>query len=74
MSCYLRHLDDIFLAASIRATKEQRPRIHAILQEITGEEDCLRVWRSVRMRLLREDTWEELVSQLRARWHQPAIR
>ena len=40
MSCYLRHLDDVLLAAGIRLTKEDRPRIHAIIQEITGEEDC----------------------------------
>ena len=71
MSCYLRHLDDILLAAGIRLTKENRPRVHALIQEITGEEDCPRVWRSVSASLVREDTWEEFVSQLRARWHQP---
>ena len=71
MSCYLRHLDDILLAAGIRLTRENRPRIHTLIQEITGEEDCLRVWRSVNVRLLRDDTWEEFVSQLRIRWHQP---
>ena len=71
MSCYLHHLDDILLAAGIRLTKENRPRIHALIQEITGEEDCLRVWRSVNVRLLRDDTWEEFVAQLRIRWRQP---
>ncbi|MBI2914225.1 MAG: hypothetical protein HYY03_09950 [Chloroflexi bacterium] len=71
MSCYLPHLDDILLAAGICLTKENRPRVHALIQEITGEEDCPRVWRSVRTRLVREDTWEEFVSQLRARWRQP---
>ena len=70
MSCYLRHLDDVLLAAGIRLTKEDRPRIHAIIQEITGEEDCPRVWRSVKVRLLRDKTWEEFVSHLRARWQQ----
>lgn len=73
MSCYLRHLDDVLLAAGIRATREDRPRIHAIIQEITGEEDCPKVWRAVKARLPRDDTWEEFVSQLRTRWRQPVV-
>ena len=71
MSCYVRHMDDILLAAGIRLTKENRPRIHALIQEITGEKECPAVWRSVNVRLLRDDTWEEFVSQLRIRWQQP---
>ena len=71
MSCYLRHLDDILLAAGIRATKENQPRVHAIIQQITGEERCPQIWRSVKARLPREESWEEFVSQLRIRWQRP---
>jgi len=59
------------MAAGIRLTKENRPRLHALIQEITGEQECPRAWRSVKVRLLRDDTWEEFVSQLRTRWRQP---
>lgn len=70
MSCYLRHLDDVLLAAGIQATKENRPHIHALIQQITGEEGCPQIWRSVKARLPREDSWEEFVRQLRTGWHQ----
>ena len=70
MSCYLRHLDDIFLAAGIRLTKADRPRIHAIIQEITQRQTCPEVWRSLKARLPREDTWDQLVFQLRTRWRE----
>ena len=73
MSCYLRHLQDVLLAAGIRHTREDRARIHAVIQEITGREGCPQVWKEVKVRLLREDTWEEFVSQLRVRWRQETV-
>ncbi len=71
MSRYLRHLDDILLAAGIRLTRENRGQVHALVQEITGEQECPRVWRSMKLRLLRDDTWGEFVLLLRVRWRQP---
>ncbi len=71
MSCYLSHLDDIFLAAGIRLTGENRHRVHEIIQEIIGQEGCPQVWKAVKLRLLRSDTWEQFVSELRERWREP---
>jgi len=72
MSCYLRHLDDVLLAAGIRLTHDNRATIHAIIQAITGKKDCPQVWRAAKTLLAREDTWEEFVCQLRARWQHAA--
>ena len=71
MSCYLRHLDDVLLAAGVRLTRENRHRVHSIIQEITGQEGCPQVWKAVKLRLLRSDTWEEFVGELRQRWREP---
>jgi len=43
MSCYLRHLSEVLAAAGIPDTRESRRRAHAMVQEITGEHDCLPV-------------------------------
>ncbi|HEU4759781.1 MAG TPA: hypothetical protein VFT91_07345 [Dehalococcoidia bacterium] len=71
MSCYLRRLDDILLAAGIRLTRENRQRVHEIIQEITGQEGCPQAWKAVKIRLLHEDTWEQFVTELRERWREP---
>jgi len=68
VSCYLRRLEDVLLAAGVRHTRENRGRIHAVLQEMTGERDCPRVWRRVSAMLIREDSWERFVAELRERW------
>ena len=73
MSCYLRHLEDVLLAARVRHTRENRWRIHAVIQEMTGESDCPRVWRRVSAMLIREDSWERFVAELRERWRQQPV-
>jgi hypothetical protein len=65
VSCYLRHLEDVLLAAGVRHTRESRARIHAVIQKMTGESDCPRVWRRVSAMLIREDSWERFVAELR---------
>ncbi len=68
MSCYLRHLGDILLAAGVPLSRESRARIHTSIQEIAGQRDCPRVWKQVKPRLVREDDRERFVSELRERW------
>lgn len=68
MSCYLRHLEDVLLAAGIRHTRDNRQRIHALVKGIVGEEDCPRVWKRLRWTLVREDSWERFVADLRQQW------
>jgi len=68
MSCYLRHLSEVLAAAGIPDTRESRRRVHAIIQEITGEHDCLPVWRRVKAALAENAERELLIAGLRERW------
>jgi hypothetical protein len=42
VSRYLRHLEDVLLAAGIRHTREKGARVHTVIQKMTGESDCPR--------------------------------
>ncbi len=61
------------LAAGIRHTPDSRRRIHAVIKEIVGEEHCPRLWKRLGWLLVREDSWERFVADLREHWRlQPA--
>jgi len=66
MSCYTRHLDNLFAAAGIENTKENRKRADGFIREIIGmkEEGCPVVWREVKSRLADPDRSLELADQL----------
>jgi len=68
MSCYLRHLSEVLAAAGIPDTRESRRRVHVMIQEITGEHDCLSVWRRVKAALAENAERELLIVGLRERW------
>jgi hypothetical protein len=68
MSCYPRHLSEVLAAAGIPDTRESRRRVHAMVQEITGEHDCLSVWRRVKAALAENAERELLIAGLRERW------
>ena len=68
MSCYLRHLSEVLAAAGIPDTRESRRRVHAMIQEITSEQDCLPVWRRVKAALAENAERELLIAGLRERW------
>jgi len=68
MSCYLRHLGEVLADAGIPATRESRRRVHAMIQEITGEQDCPLVWRRVKVALGEHADRELLIAGLRERW------
>ena len=67
MSCYTRHLGDLFALAGIENTRENRKRADGFLREIiamTGE-GCPVVWREVKSRLADPDKSLELADRLR---------
>ena len=68
MSCSLRHLGDVLADAGIPDTRESRRRVHAMIQEITGEHDCPQVWRRVKAALGEHAERELLIAGLRERW------
>lgn len=67
MSCYTRHLGDLFAAAGIESTKENRTRADGFIREILAmkEEGCPVVWREVKGRLADPDKSLELADRLR---------
>lgn len=67
MSCYTRHLGDLFAAAGIENTKENRKRADGFIREIIGMvgEDCPVVWRELKTRLADPDRSQELAPRLR---------
>jgi hypothetical protein len=67
MSCYLRHLGEVLAAAGIPDTRDSRRRAHAMIQEITGEQDCPRVWLRVKAALAEDGGPGVLVAALRER-------
>ena len=68
MSCYLRHLGEVLAAAGIPDSGECQRRAHAMIQEITGEQDCLPVWRRVKAALAENADRELLIAGLRECW------
>lgn len=67
MSCYTRHLGDLFALAGIENTKENRKRADGFIQEIIAmkEEGCPVVWREVKTWLADPDKSLELADRLR---------
>jgi len=67
MSCYTRHLGDLFAAAGIENTKENRKRADGFIREILGMtgERCPVVWREAKTRLADPDKSLELADRLR---------
>lgn len=67
ISCYTRHLGDLFAAAGIENTKGNRKRADGFIREIIAMkgEDCPVVWREVKSRLADPDKSLELADRLR---------
>ena len=50
MSCYLRHMTEIFQEAAVEVTKQNRKAIHRHIATIVGDADdtCSSTWRLVK--------------------------
>ena len=57
MSCYLRHLKDIFEEAGIQITSGNRKQIDRAVHEIVGTDykDCPATWRRLKESLLSDE-------------------
>ncbi len=68
MTCYFRHLGEIFRRAEIQVTKENRREIDRVIQEIVGLHDagCPETWQRVK-RLIAEDE-EGFALRLKSAW------
>jgi molecular chaperone GrpE (heat shock protein) len=66
VTCYFRHLNEVFKKAGITVTKENRQKIDKAIHKIVGVEysNCPATWKEVKKRLVEDEG--AFVSALRA--------
>ena len=57
MSCYFRHMKDVFAEAGVEVTKENKKDIDRAIHKIAGIEykDCPTTWRALKEKFLADD-------------------
>ena len=65
MTCYFRHLQDVFKKAGIEVSTENKREIDRVIHGIVGVEykNCPATWREVKKRLAEDE--ERFVSELK---------
>jgi len=68
VTCYFRHIQQIFRKAGMEVTKENKREIDKVIHGIVGVEykNCPAAWREVR-KIMAEDE-EDFVSNLKKAW------
>jgi hypothetical protein len=69
MTCYFRHLKDVFARAGIEVTIENKHEVDRIIHNIVGVEykNCPATWREVKKRIAEDKTG--FVSMLKETWN-----
>jgi ribosomal protein L17 len=69
MTCYFRHLKEIFKKAGIEVTSENKREIDRIIHKIVDVEckNCPATWREVKKRIAEDET--SFVSMLKEAWN-----
>lgn len=72
MTCYFRHLKEIFEKAGIQVTSENRKEIDKIIHSIVhvSYQDCPATWREVKKQITVDE--ESFVSKLKEAWNKQA--
>ncbi len=70
MTCYFRHLNEIFQKAGIIVTKENKRELDKILHQLVKVryKDCPQAWREIKVRIAEDE--KSFVAQLKATWIQ----
>jgi ribosomal protein L17 len=57
MTCYFRHLKDVFSKANIEVTSENKREIDRVIHDLIGVEykNCPAAWREVKARLAKDE-------------------
>jgi hypothetical protein len=68
MTCYFRHLTQVFEKAGIEVTSQNREEIDKMIHEIVGVnyKNCPAAWKQVKTRVLEDE--EGFVSKLKEAW------
>ena len=69
MTCYFRHLKEIFKKAGIEVTGENKREIDRVIRNIVGVKyvDCPATWRKVKKRIAEDEA--EFVLMLKEAWN-----
>jgi hypothetical protein len=69
VTCYFRHLKEVFKKADIEATPENRTEIDRVIHGIVGVKykNCPATWRQIKTRLAQDEAG--FVSKLREAWN-----
>jgi len=65
MTCYTRHLKDIFDEAGVEFTKENRKQADKHFKKWLGKTDCPEAWRELKTRLSDSSKRREIVEKLK---------
>ena len=65
MTCYFRHLNEIFKKTGITITKENKPKVDMTIHSIVGTEykNCSATWKEVKKRIIEDE--EKFVNMLK---------
>ena len=68
MTCYFRHLKEVFKKAGIEATLRNRTEIDKVIHDIVGVKykNCPVAWKQIKTRLAQDEAG--FVSKLRETW------
>jgi hypothetical protein len=68
MTCYFRHLTQVFEKAGVEVTSANRQEIDRIIHDIVGVtyKNCPATWKQVKRRILEDET--NFVAQLKDAW------
>ena len=72
VTCYFRHLKEVFQKAGIEVTRENKREVDRIIRSLVNVEyeDCPVVWREVKKRMAENE--EDFVENLRTAWNKRA--
>jgi len=68
VTCYFRHLGEIFQKAGIAVTSQNRKEIDKVMQRLVGMDGkhCPEVWREVKKRV--KESKSEFILELKSAW------
>ncbi len=70
MSCYFRHMNEVFSEAGIEVTPDSKKKVDRIIHQIVGVEykKCPDAWSKVKEHMATDASRAKFVEELKSRW------
>ncbi len=70
MTCYFRHLNEVFKKAGIEPTSENKNQLDRVIHSLVEAKykDCTTTWREVKKRITVDE--DEFVQHLKSAWNE----